>query len=121
MASKTESTLNSVIVEIAKRSPWSQEEGSTVLRAWRESGLSLGRFARAYEIGASRLRWWKNGRQQAAAVHGVGVIHEVNPAAGGMIEVQLPNGVTVRSADPTAVASVLMSLTRRETALSAEG
>ena len=39
---------------------WREEDGRTVIEAWRRSGLPLATFARQHGLGATRVRWWRN-------------------------------------------------------------
>jgi hypothetical protein len=41
------------------RKHWSEGTAARVLVAWRESGMSLGGFARANGVNAQRLSWWR--------------------------------------------------------------
>lgn len=41
------------------RKHWSEGTAARVLAAWRETGMSLGGFARANGVNAQRLSWWR--------------------------------------------------------------
>jgi hypothetical protein len=43
------------------------EEGSKVMRHWRQSGLSLGKFARKRGWDEQRLRYWRRATKSASS------------------------------------------------------
>lgn len=67
---------------LSSRTYWREADARAVLEAWKRSGLSLARFARARAIPLSKLHRWKRRLGQGAvalAFHPV----EVRPAAPG--------------------------------------
>lgn len=91
---------------------WRRKDAEAVLAGWKESGLSLSRFAAEQGVNVQRLSWWRKqlkerggagrGRPErgSAAVSFIPGVVSGSPAA---VVLRLPRGVEVEVADAAAV------------------
>lgn len=79
---------------------WSEDHGYEVVRQWKQSGLSMAKFARAQGHNEQRIRYW---REREAAERSAtpssrllpGVL--VNVGAPSGVSIALPRGVVVEA------------------------
>jgi hypothetical protein len=102
------------------RKHWNETTAARVLTAWRESGMPMGRFARANGLGAERLRRWEKrieGRADLATA-GVAPLTFIPAAVLGAARavVRLPGGVELEgdaaSLPPEWVAALARALVK---------
>ena len=79
---------------------WTHAEAEDVLRAWRDSGLSLKRFAREQGIASQRLYWWRQKLERARARPSTALVavSVTPPPRGDPVTVVLRSGHMVRVA-----------------------
>ena len=87
---------------------WSEAQASAALSEHKESGLSLGAFARRQGLPLHRLQWWRarlndHSQEQSAPVRLVPVTIRPTPASSSLppgIELEIRGGRLLRMAGP---------------------
>ena len=70
---------------------WSEDHGYEVVRQWRQSGLSMSKFARAQGHNEQRIRYWRE--REAAA--GLSPAPSSRLLPGVLVNVRSPSGVSI--------------------------
>lgn len=113
--------LSPSIRAILEKSRWSRSDAEQILAFGESSGLSVNGLARALEVGAWRLHWWRSelgksgARVAARAIEFVPVAPSMNPTTdrAAEIELTLSNGhrLSIGSSTPAdLVVAILRSV-----------
>ena len=98
---------------------WRRKDAEAVLAGWKESGLSLSRFAAERGVNVQRLSWWRKqlertgrgGRGRPEHPAAVSFIPGVVSASRAAVVVRLPRGVEVEVAEAAAVPAAWLAAT----------
>lgn len=103
------------IAEVIQRRRWHEADAQLVIKASRESGMSLSSFARKHGVQTARIWRWsarlKNQANRAVLFHPVRVVEPANGSHNpGSIEVVLVDGRRVRVPEGFAAADLARAL-----------
>jgi len=87
-----------IIRSTARSRYWREEDARVVVDAWRESGASLAGFCRSHGVASARLSRWaaRLGREAAVRFHPVRLTTGGESAPRAGLEIEFPDGTTVR-------------------------
>ena len=102
--------------KLTRSARWTPDQARVVLQRIGRSGKSIHRFAHEHGLGAERLYRWKRrlacARRVAGATPGFAEVTIRPSAAGSVIEIELPGGVSLRVGGESRVDDAVALLSR---------